>query len=125
MPRTGPRKRITMEIVRVIAAQIATGSSRALACRYHGISRTGLYEYEKRHARAAALLAEADEIRDGLVEKRLFDLTKQNVTAAIFWLCNRRPDRWQNVRDVAPPVDPDRPVELRLRVIEGSRADDS
>ena len=57
-------------------------------------SATG-YEYEERK--------EVQEVVDGIMRKRVEITRKQvppNATSAIFWLKNRKPDKWRNKQEI-------------------------
>ena len=57
-------------------------------------SATG-YEYEERK--------EVQEVVDGVMRKRVEITRKQvppNATSAIFWLKNRKPDKWRNKQEI-------------------------
>ena len=57
-------------------------------------SATG-YEYEERK--------EVQEVVDGVMRKRVEITRKQfppNATSAIFWLKNRKPDKWRNKQGI-------------------------
>jgi len=84
-----------------------------------GISRSSLRRYRKDHGEFDRFWRESRAARDDLVEEALFrratgycpgdDPEKQvppDVRAAVFWLKNRRPKRWQDRRekDEAPAV---------------------
>ena len=62
-----------------------------------GISKTTLYKWQKDSELIYKALTTGKDIADALVENALF--TKAitgNVLAQIFWLKNRRPDKWRD-----------------------------
>lgn len=62
-----------------------------------GISKTTLYKWQRESELIAKALTNGKDIADALVENALF--TKAitgNVLAQIFWLKNRRPDKWRD-----------------------------
>jgi hypothetical protein len=52
-------------------------------------------------------IKKAKGIADDKVEVALYSdaLTHNNTTAKIFWLCNRRPDRWKNIQKIEGRVE--------------------
>lgn len=62
-----------------------------------GISRKTLYEWIQKFSDIRDTLKKGKEIADYMVENALFEkATKEkNVVAMIFWLKNRRPDKWR------------------------------
>jgi len=88
----------------------------------------GKDEFDTRHAEASLLKAALgysyieiikERIEDGLVVTR--EVTKQappNPTCLIFWLKNRRPQRWSNKPE---PNDEDEPFVLVQREMENRR----
>lgn len=62
-----------------------------------GVVRTTLYEWKKQHPDISDALKRGKEVVDYQVEKAL--LLKAlcgDVTAQIFWLKNRKPDKWRD-----------------------------
>lgn len=61
------------------------------------ISRKTLYEWIQKYSNIRDTLKKGKEIADYMVENALFEkATKEkNVAAMIFWLKNRRPDKWR------------------------------
>ena len=69
-----------------------------------GIAASTLYSWRDKHPEFAKALDAGKEHPDNLVEQALFkraigDKSPAGVTACIFWLKNRRPDRWKDMRD--------------------------
>lgn len=96
----GRRPKITMREIDVAFGVVAGGGTKTAAARIIGVTRSSFYAYLARHPSARARLEEAQEIALGIVERRLFEQTRENVTAAIFYLCNRGPDRWRHVQHI-------------------------
>ena len=62
-----------------------------------GITTTTLYEWKKDHPAIAEALKRGKEVVDYEVENALLEAAKSgNVTAQIFWLKNRKPDKWRD-----------------------------
>jgi hypothetical protein len=60
------------------------------------ISRRILYTWRKGHPELEEALRESKELADALVEHSLFQKALQgDVSACIFYLCNRSPCRWK------------------------------
>ena len=62
-----------------------------------GISRKTLYEWIQKFSDISNALKKGKEIADYMVENALFKKAteEKNVVAMIFWLKNRRPDKWR------------------------------
>lgn len=61
-----------------------------------GITRKTLYEWIKKYGDICDTLKKGKEIVDYQVENALLkEALKGNVTACIYWLKNRRPDKWR------------------------------
>lgn len=61
-----------------------------------GITRKTLYEWIKKYGDICDTLKKGKEIVDYQVENAILkEALKGNVTACIFWLKNRRPDKWR------------------------------
>lgn len=76
-----------------------------------GVTATTLYEWKKRFPEISEALKTGKEVVDYQVENALLQSALDgNITAQIFWLKNRRPDKW---RDKPPePTGPgDTPIE--------------
>ncbi|MEG0872972.1 MAG: transposase [Clostridia bacterium] len=62
-----------------------------------GIVRKTLSEYKKKYPDVAKALKTGKEVTDFMVENALFkQAASGNVTAAIYWLNNRKPNKWSN-----------------------------
>jgi len=60
------------------------------------ISRRTLYTWRKGHPELEEALRDSKELANALVERSLFQKVLQgDVTACIFYLCNRSPSRWR------------------------------
>ena len=69
-----------------------------------GITATTLYDWKKRFAKISEALKKGKEVVDYEVENALLNKALAgDVTASIFWLKNRRPDKWRD----KPPQDVD------------------
>ena len=61
------------------------------------ISPSTLYEWKKKYSEISESLKEGKEIADYLVENALFkNALEGNTTAQIFWLKNRKRDKWRD-----------------------------
>lgn len=74
-----------------------------------GISVKTLYEWKNAYGEIREALKKGKDVVDFEVENALLEECKKgNVTAQIFWLKNRRPDKWRDkpdaVRDDHEPV---------------------
>ena len=62
-----------------------------------GISTSTLYDWKKKHLEISEALKKGKEIGDFEVENALLnEALSGNVTAQIFWLKNRRTDKWRD-----------------------------
>lgn len=62
-----------------------------------GISYSTLKEWKKKYPAISATLKQTKDVVDAAVENALFKKAMSgDVTACIFWLKNRRPDRWRD-----------------------------
>lgn len=87
-----------------------------------GIAPSTLYAWKKDHREISEALKKGKEVVDYEVENAL--LTKAligDTTAQIFWLKNRRPDKW---RDKPAEVNGDKPKNNLLEVIAAETEED-
>lgn len=65
-----------------------------------GISKDTFYEYKKKHPDFSDSLKKGKEVVDYEVENALLkNALNGNITAQIFWLKNRKPDKWKDKID--------------------------
>lgn len=76
-----------------------------------GISRSTLYEWKRKYTDISDALKESKEVADRKVENALFNSAvgfvgpngkyyPPNITAMIFWLKNRKPNNWRDMKHV-------------------------
>ena len=105
-----------------IRARIESGISCAALARELGISLSTLNRCRKQHPEFGELFADAESARDDLVEEALLRRATgyensdgkeipPDVRAAVFWLKNRRPEDWQDRREIALTE----PVKIELK----------
>lgn len=73
-----------------------------------GISAQTLYDWKNKYPEISEALKRGKEVVDYEVENALVQQAKSgNVTAIIFWLKNRRPDKWRDkpVEDTSQRLD--------------------
>ncbi len=76
-----------------------------------GITSATLYEWKKRFPEISETLKKGKEVVDYQVENALLQSALDgNTTAQIFWLKNRRPDKWRD-KPSEPAGPKDTPVE--------------
>ena len=91
-----------------LAALIDAGASDKNVAGHLGVSITTLRRYRKIHPELAALFEQRRELCDDMVESALLRRATgysnasgkeipPDVRAAVFWLQNRRPGRWQKI----------------------------
>lgn len=94
----------TPEIRRVILDSMDAGASRTAACQAAGIARSAFYTWIGDDPEFAAEVEERWTTSIMAVEDAVFraatDPEKPNMTAAIFFLLNRAPERWQDRRNL-------------------------
>lgn len=62
-----------------------------------GISTKTLYDWKNKYSKICNALKKGKEVADYQVENALFETALEgNTTAQIFWLKNRRPDKWRD-----------------------------
>lgn len=61
------------------------------------ISASTLYEWKKKYSEISESLKKTKDVADRMVENALFQNAMDgNITAQIFWLKNRKPDKWRD-----------------------------
>lgn len=73
-----------------------------------GITAATLYEWKKRFSDISEALKKGKEVVDFEVENALFkNAINGDTTAQIFWLKNRRPDKWRDKQNIelSKPID--------------------
>jgi hypothetical protein len=66
-----------------------------------GINPATLYTYKKKYDKIDKSLKKGKEVVDYLVENALLKQALEgNTTAQIFWLKNRRPDKWRDKQQI-------------------------
>lgn len=76
-----------------------------------GISYSTLKEWKNKYSAISATLKKGKEVVDYEVENALLNAALAgNTTAQIFWLKNRRPDKWRD----KPPIDDSNATEAEL-----------
>lgn len=91
--RSGYRADVHPVLVSYFAQEGLTDAQIASRLR---ISRRTLYSWRIRHPELAAALKDSKELADALVEHSLFQKALSgDVSACIFYLCNRSPARWK------------------------------
>ena len=105
-----------------IRARIESGISCAALARELGISLSTLNRCRKQNPEFGELFADAESARDDLVEEALLRRATgyensdgkeipPDVRAAVFWLKNRRPEDWQDRREIVLSE----PVKIELK----------
>lgn len=69
-----------------------------------GINTSTLYDWKNKYSEISNALKKGKEVVDFQVENALLKSAMSgNVTAQIFWLKNRKPDKWKDKREEEPP----------------------
>lgn len=73
-----------------------------------GISRSTLNDWKNKYPVISDTLKKGKEVVDQQVENALLkEALDGNITAIIYWLNNRKPDKWRNKRTVEVEETPD------------------
>ena len=84
-----------------------------------GISKVTFYKYKSTCSELNELLKKSKEVVDYEVENALFNSAiNGNVTAMIFWLKNRRPDKWKDKKEPMEIEIMRKELDLRQRKLE-------
>ena len=84
-----------------------------------GVVRTTLYEWKKQHPDISDDLKRGKEVVDYQVEKALLQKALcGDVTAQIFWLKNRKPDKWRDKPEKVERSDDETGVVLLAPVLK-------
>lgn len=84
---------------RAVLVALERGASFTEACEFAQLERRTFYNWLKSDKKFAAAVEKGEENRTRRVEDALFQNARTgNVTAQIFWLCNRAKGRWENVQ---------------------------
>jgi len=84
-----------------ILESLTNGATITEACKAAGIERSTLWRWQQKYPSVREAVEFALQARIEIVEDALFKKAAMgHVTAMIFWLCNRAPDRWRNVQKI-------------------------
>ncbi len=84
-----------------IIASLLNGATVKAACKAAKTNRDTYYAWLKDDKEFADAALKAKDSRIEIVEDALFNrASRGNVTAQIFFLCNRAPERWKNVQKI-------------------------
>lgn len=87
----------TLKKIEVVLESIKNGTSIEKACNGAGIYRSTFYDWLRDSKENKDRYDQLIDSRTLIVEDALFNnALKGNITAQIFWLKNRAPDRWQD-----------------------------
>ena len=80
-----------------------------------GISRETLNQWKKQFSDISDTLKRGKEVVDYMVENALFkNAIEGNVTAQIFWLKNRKPDKWRDKPEGESVKDENEIIKIEL-----------
>ena len=84
-------------IIEAVLESVSSGVSMAKGCKAAGIDFSTFWRWRKESKELDKKVIDIIEGRTQVVEDALFaSALKGNVTAQIFWLKNRAPDRWKD-----------------------------
>ncbi len=90
-----------------------------------GIARSSFYEYKNKISDFSDALKETKEYVDAKVENALLqNALKGNITAQIFWLKNRRSERWREKPEEQELEENQINVTLTIENVSGGEDDD-
>jgi len=90
-----------------------------------GIARSSFYEYKNKISDFSDALKETKEYVDAKVENALLqNALKGNITAQIFWLKNRRSERWREKPEEQELEENQIKVTLTIENVSGGEDDD-
>lgn len=86
-----------------------------------GISASTLYEWKKKYSEISESLKNGKELPDYKVENALYQAALDgNITAIIFWLKNRRSDKWRDKPEAPGDTDALKKARALLEGIESA-----
>lgn len=98
----------TKEQKSIVENMVIAGISRSMMAKIIGISRNTLKKAFKDELRTAMARANAS------VVGRLYKQTEKSTPAAIFWLCNRDKENWNNAHMMRHEGNESRPIFLKM-----------
>lgn len=85
-----------------------------------GVSRQTLYNWRKKYEEIDEALRMGKDVADRQVENALFKAALEgNVTAIIFWLKNRKPDKWRDMKNIDANIESIKKLDQILGSIDG------
>lgn len=85
-----------------------------------GVSRQTLYNWRKKYEEIDEALRMGKDVADRHVENALYkSAIEGNVTAIIFWLKNRKPDKWRDMKNIDANIESIKKLDQILGDIDG------
>lgn len=85
-----------------------------------GVSSQTLYNWRKKYEEIDEALRMGKDVADRQVENALFNAALEgNVTAIIFWLKNRKPDKWRDMKNIDANIESIKKLDQILGDIDG------
>lgn len=85
-----------------------------------GVSRQTLYNWRKKYEEIDEALRMGKDVADRHVENALYTAAIEgNVTAIIFWLKNRKPDKWRDMKNIDANIESIKKLDQILGDIDG------
>lgn len=85
-----------------------------------GVSRQTLYNWRKKYKEIDEALRMGKDVADRQVENALYTAAIEgNVTAIIFWLKNRKPDKWRDMKNIDANIESIKKLDQILGDIDG------
>lgn len=115
--------------IQAVLESLKNGVSLFEACKQADVGWSTFWKWRKQDKELDDEVNQIIEARTQIVEDALFKAAIEgNVTAMIFWLCNRRPDRWKNINkaELSISSDIDQAIIAIRKIIteDGSKKDD-
>jgi transposase-like protein len=97
----GALRATTVKCKKAILESLSKGATIIAAAKAAGVNPATVHKWRHKDRRFAGAVAVLLDLRITTVEDSLYARAcNGNVTACIFYLCNRSPDRWKNVHNV-------------------------
>lgn len=104
-----------------VADWVRNGATDEEVAKMLGIAYSTLREYKNEFSAFSAVLKETKDYVDAKVENALLESAlKGNITAQIFWLKNRRPERWRDKPKDNENKDDEASTKIEVSFIDAS-----
>lgn len=85
----------------MLEAMVGIGMSLKKIADIFGVDRKTIYRWAEKYPEISHVIKKGRAMGERTIIKSLFEKAKSgNVTAMIFWLCNRDPEHWRNIAKI-------------------------